>query len=120
MSFELQNHQGKAVVVSFSGRMAGAQVAMIRQGLDAGLKSSHRLVLDCRELEYMDSSGLGALISGLKTALSRGGDLRLAAVSPKVRMMLEITRADRLFSLYQTPSEAVASYDTNPVEPEDH
>jgi len=119
MNVELHNHQGEAVVVSVSGRMAGAEVAMISEGLESGLKSSKRLVLDCRELEYMDSSGLGALISGLKSALSRGGDLRLAGVSPKVRMMLEITRADKLFSLYLTPAEAVASFTGNPIDRED-
>lgn len=55
-----------------------------------------RVVVDLSRTEFMDSSGLGALISGLKTARQAGGDLRIAAPGPQVRSVLELTNLARV------------------------
>jgi anti-sigma B factor antagonist len=54
----------------------------------------------------MDSSGLGALIGCLKAARQAGGDLRIAAVQPQVKMVLELTSMDRVLTSYASADEA--------------
>lgn len=55
--------------------------------------------IDCAALEFLDSSGLGALISLQKLALERGGRLRLLKPGPAVMQVLELTRLHRVFEI---------------------
>lgn len=55
-----------------------------------------RVVLDLSETESMDSSGLGAIVAGLKTARQAGGDLRIAAAGPQVLAVLDLTKLTRV------------------------
>lgn len=71
------------------------------------------IVADLKGATWMNSSGLGMLISGLTTLRSSGGDLRLANLSEKVRRPLEITKLESVFLTYNSVEEAVTSYQTN-------
>jgi len=68
------------------------------------------IVVDMENATWMNSSGLGMLISGLTTLRSSGGDLRLANVSERVRRPLEITKLDSVFSIYNSVEDALKSY----------
>ena len=59
-------------------------------------EGTRRIVVDLGATEFVDSSGLGALIGGLKTARQAGGDLRLAAAGEQVRTVLALTNLDRI------------------------
>lgn len=61
--------------------------------IDAG---TAKIVVDLEATDFMDSSGLGALIGGLKSARQAGGDLRLARPSEQVRTVLKLTNLDRV------------------------
>ncbi len=69
-----------------------------------------RLVVDLGEVSFVDSSGLAALISGLKAARLAGGDLRIARANDQVRSVLTITSLDRVLRPYATVDEATAGY----------
>ncbi len=71
------------------------------------------IVVNLKDATWMNSSGLGMLISGLTTLRSSGGDLRLTNLSEKVRRPLEITKLESVFLTYNSVEEAVASYKTN-------
>ncbi len=71
------------------------------------------IVANLKDATWMNSSGLGMLISGLTTLRSSGGDLRLTNLSEKVRRPLEITKLESVFLTYNSVEEAVASYKTN-------
>src|SRR5262245_34700813 len=60
------------------------------------------LLVDLREVEFMDSSGLGALVSGMKRAQESGGRFALVCTDGPVRKVLAITRLDRAFELVAT------------------
>ncbi len=119
MKTEIITQDNEVSVLKLQGRLAGEEVKKFQKTLQGQLKVSNRLVIDCTELEYLDSSGLGALISGLKSAISHGGDVRLSAVPGKVKMMLEITRADKIFKVHQTADDAVKSYQMSTTNNED-
>ncbi|HNW60820.1 MAG TPA: STAS domain-containing protein [bacterium] len=68
------------------------------------------VVVDLARVQTMNSSGLGALISGLNTMRQAGGDLKLAAVTEKVDHLLIITKLRSVFACFDTVAEAVASF----------
>lgn len=70
----------------------------------------NQLVIDLKEVRFIDSSGLGALVSGYKNASARNGNLKLCALQPQVKSMFELTRLHRVFEIYPGSEEALASF----------
>ena len=70
------------------------------------------VVADLARATWMNSSGLGVLISGLTTVRSSGGDLRLANITERVRRPLEITKLESVFLIYDSVADAVDSFKT--------
>ena len=68
------------------------------------------MVLDCSRVRQMDRFAIHMLLCCLEEAMKRDGDVKLAAVSPSAREILEMTRVDRLFEIYDTETEAVSSF----------
>lgn len=64
--------------------------------VDAGC---HYLVVDCKDLDFVDSMGLGAMISLLRKVRMQKGDLKVAGLNKDVRSVFEITRLHRLFEI---------------------
>ncbi|MEU8224016.1 STAS domain-containing protein [Kribbella sp. NPDC048915] len=65
------------------------------------------VVLDLSGVDFMDSSGLGVLVGAHKEAGNRGGALILAAPSPRVQKIFKVTRLHKVFSVHDTPEDAV-------------
>lgn len=77
----------------------------------AGLVAARRNVLiDLSRVEFMDSSGLSALISGLKAANALGGSVKLSGLRPHVKSMFELTRLHRVFEIFAEADEAARSF----------
>jgi anti-sigma B factor antagonist len=68
------------------------------------------LVIDLGAVTFLDSTGIGALVTSLKRAQAKGGDLRLAHVPHTVRMTLELTSLQSYLPRYATVADALASY----------
>ena len=68
------------------------------------------LVVDLQEVRFVDSSGLGALVSGFKNASARSGNLKLSGLQPQVKSMFELTRLHRVFEIFPAAGEALASF----------
>ncbi|AVZ40370.1 MULTISPECIES: STAS domain-containing protein [unclassified Dietzia] len=98
---------GTAVVVQPTGRLnmvaAPGLRDQLRELVDGG---SRRVVVDLSATEFIDSSGLGALISGLKAARQAGGDLRIAAPNAQVTSVLKLTRLDRVLTAHESADSA--------------
>ena len=98
---------GDFAIVSIFGRLTAAGAPLLRNAvsdlIDAG---TTRIVLDLAATEFVDSSGLGAVIGGLKRARVAGGDLRIAAVPEAVRTVLRLTNLDRVLDTHATPETA--------------
>ncbi len=69
-----------------------------------------RLVLDCSQVQQMDSAGIESLLFCMEQAMKRDGDLKLAAVSPASATIMELMRVDRLFEVYETVDAAARSF----------
>jgi anti-anti-sigma factor len=97
--------------VRLAGRLDLLSAADVKQGLSKAVSDGRRrLVVDLAEVGFIDSSGLGALIGGLKAARLAGGDLRIAGAGDQARVILELTTLDRVLRPYSTVEEALSGY----------
>lgn len=75
------------------------------------LENGHtHLVIDLQDVRFVDSSGLGALVSGFKNATARNGALKLSSLQPQVQSMFELTRLHRVFEIFPNIDLAAASF----------
>lgn len=111
--------------MELSGRIEGVDVMVIElreDNLDASnvrefrdavqslMGDRTRVVLDLAGVKFIDSSGLGALISCLRQVNSRRGDFRLCEMSRTVRALFELMRMHRVFHIHDTRADAVGSF----------
>jgi len=73
-------------------------------------QANSKLVLDLSRLSFVDSSGLGAMLSCLRQLSAKGGDLKLCGMSKQVRALFELVRMHRIFDIYGTKEEAVRAF----------
>ncbi len=84
-------------VITPSGRLTAPGVPQLKHAIeDAIADGQPRIVVDLAATDFVDSSALGALIGGLKSARTAGGDLRIANVTEPVRRVLSLTNLDRV------------------------
>ena len=81
--------------------------AELNRLFDSGIKD---LLIDLKEVRFIDSSGLGVLVSGFKNASARQGSLKLSGLQSQVKSMFELTRLHRVFDIFQTVDDALESY----------
>lgn len=87
-----------------------SNVQDFRESMQSIIKNQARVVLDMSKLKFVDSSGLGALISCLRDTNGRKGDFRLGAVSRSVLALFELMRMHRVFSIHDTVEGCVSSF----------
>ncbi len=113
MQIDISQDEGTAIVRPMAARVDIEVAAELRSALLSLIERGHRhLIVDLKDVEFIDSSGLGALVSALKT-LKRAddsADMRLARVQPGVVSLLEVIRLDRVFSRYETVDLAIRSF----------
>lgn len=98
----------QAAVISIGGRLTASSAPLLRAEIHSLVGAgSNRIVVDLEAAEFVDSSGLGALVGGLKSARQAGGDLRIAAVPANVQTVLRLTNLDRVLHIHPTVSEAL-------------
>jgi anti-sigma B factor antagonist len=74
------------------------------------LQGNSKVVLDLSRLRFVDSSGLGAMLSCLRQLSAMSGYLKLCGMSKQVRGLFELVRMHRIFDIYQTKEEAVHAF----------
>lgn len=108
MPFQSAKDPSGATIVTVEGQLIVANrqdlKTMIQDALEAG---ERRFVLDFGPTAYIDSSGLGALVSINKKVRETGGELRLAGLNEDLRALFELTKLDTLFAISETTAEAL-------------
>jgi anti-sigma B factor antagonist len=96
---------GVAVIVC-PPRVSMAVASSFRDAINAAVAKAPKVVIDLGPTTFIDSSGLGALVSGLKTCRQAGGDLRIAAAGEQVRTVLRLTNLDRILRAHESVEDA--------------
>jgi len=79
--------------------------------VDAG---SYQLIVDMEGVEFLDSTGLGVLVGGLKRVRSHDGWIDLVCMQQRILRVFKITGLNKVFSIYDSVGEAVAAHKRNP------
>ncbi len=100
--------EGAAEIVTLSGTLDASVAPEVRDQLKRIVAEGRvRLVLDLANVNFIDSSGLSALVTAFKAARAAGGDVALANLTPAVRSIVELTRLHRIMDVYETEVAAV-------------
>jgi len=98
---------GEVAVLRCSGRLNMTAAPGLRAAVDETVGGGiNRIVVDLADTSFVDSSGLGALVGGLKSARLAGGDLRIAGAPEQVRTVLALTNLDRVLTPHRTVADA--------------
>jgi anti-sigma B factor antagonist len=92
-----------------------SNAADLKRDIGPVLHANTKLVLDLTRVRFMDSSGLGAMLSCLRQLNAKKGDLKLCGLSKQVRGAFELVRLDRIFEIYPTKADAVRAFQPKPV-----
>lgn len=101
---------GVTVIVCHIENLDASNVKSFKEAIQPLLKDQNQVVLNMAEVKFVDSSGLGALISALRDLNSREGSLKLCALTRSVRALFELMRMNRIFGIYESQDEAVGSF----------
>ena len=100
-------------VLSVSGRVVfGDEASALRDKVKALLATSKQLVLNLGGVSYIDSGGLGVLVSLFTSARSAGGDIKLANLTQRVGDLLQITKLLTVFDVHDSEYKALESFRT--------
>lgn len=113
-SFEIQTTDRAGVkVLSLHGYLDAHTAphfeSTIQSEIDAG---ANRIIADCADLTYISSAGLGVFMSFIEEIRERGGDLKLAAIQPKVYQVFDVLGFPALFDITNSVEEAAAKFAT--------
>lgn len=107
MSFTLSK-EGDVTVVDVDGQLIVGNRQELKQRILQELENGERrFVIDFERTGYIDSSGLGVLVSLSKKIREQGGELRLAALNEDLRTLFELTKLDTLFTIAENREQAL-------------
>ncbi len=113
MSIKLSSRQvGDVTVVDAAGRITlGEGSSALRDTLrDMVAKGQKKILLNLGEVSYIDSSGIGELVSGFTTVTNQGGSLKLLGLTKRVKDLLQITKLYTVFDVHDDEASAVRSF----------
>lgn len=111
MTSSVEAHDGLISVVHLSGRLDITSAAEAKRIFAETVQNgTPRLVVDLENITFIDSSGLSALVSGLRTCRQAGGDLRIAAAGDQPKAVMALTSLDQVFQLCSTVREALNGF----------
>jgi len=113
VSVKLNTRQvGDVSVIDVSGRITlGEGSSTLRDALrELVTKGQKKILLNLGEVSYIDSSGIGELVSGFTTVTNSGGQLKLLNLTKRVKDLLQITKLYTVFDVHETELSAVRSF----------
>ena len=113
MSVKLTTRQvGDVTVIDANGRITlGEGASTFRDTIrDLATQGQKKILLNLSEVSYIDSSGIGEMVSGFTTVTNHGGQLKLLGLSKRVKDLLQITKLYTVFEVFEDEASAVRSF----------
>lgn len=101
---------GGVAVLTLDGKLNMVSAPHLREEVHSCVTAgNNHVAVDLKKVDFIDSSGLGALINGLKATRQAGGDLRIASPTEQVKMVLELTNIDKVLRAYDDAETAFSA-----------
>jgi anti-sigma B factor antagonist len=113
VSVKLTTRQvGDVTVIDATGRITlGEGASHFRDTIrDLATKGDKKLLVNLSDVSYIDSSGIGEMVSGFTTVTNHGGQLKLLGLSKRVKDLLQITKLYTVFEVFEDEASAVRSF----------
>ena len=110
MELTCEDNDSVMVVVLVATQLDASTAADFKHSVTPVLEAYSQIVFDLSQLGFVDSSGLGALLSCLRQLHARGGDLKLCGITKPVRALFELVRMHRVFHIFDTQDEAIRAF----------
>jgi anti-sigma B factor antagonist len=109
LGFEV-DHRGGYAVLAVRGEVDVYTAPRLRERLiELVSQGSHQVVVDLEGVDFLDSTGLGVLVGGLKRLRSHDGDMILVCTQPRILKVFEITGLTKVFSIHDSVESATAA-----------
>jgi len=111
MNFPVKEADNGVMIVSTPKRFTVEVAPELKDILNELVKEQkYKYVIDLSLTEYMDSSGLGAIVSRIAATRANNGDIRLASPTKYVKELLDLTQLSRILGIYEDADSAAKSY----------
>jgi anti-sigma B factor antagonist len=110
MEISVKSVSSTVNIVSFNGALNARSAEEAKQTFRNLVEQEiTQVIVDLQEVPFIDSSGLAALVSGLKTLGGESANLKLAAPQSQARLLFELTMFDRVFEIHDSVDDALNS-----------
>jgi anti-sigma B factor antagonist len=110
MNFEVSRHGGVTIVEVTGQLIVGNRQELKEDVLRLLEEGGRKFLIDFRDTAYIDSSGLGVLVSLSKKIREKGGEMRLSNLNEDLRTLFELTKLDTLFHIAESRDEALKGF----------
>jgi anti-sigma B factor antagonist len=105
------DRQGEVTVAMITvDELDASNTGELKRDMAPILDANTKMVVDLSRIRFIDSSGMGAMLSCLRQVSSKGGDLKLCGMSKQVRSAFELVRMHRIFDVFGTRDEAIRAF----------
>jgi len=112
MTLSIENIRNISVVTVPGTTLDASSAKDFKAAIQPVLLPEAKVILDLSQLKFVDSSGLGAMLSSLRQLNGAGGDLKLCGMNKSIRSLFELVRMHRVFEIFNTREEAARSFET--------
>lgn len=105
-----KSKEGVSVIEITVSSLDASNTDAFKDAVKPLMEEAHRITLDMKMLDFMDSSGLGSLVWMLRESENRHGAIRLASVTRPVQTLLEMVRMHRIFQIHASVPDAIKAY----------
>lgn len=110
MEIAVEQVENVAIVEIPVEELDASNAGELKHDMAPVLEANAKLVIDLRRVRFVDSSGLGAILSCLRLLGAKGGELKLCGMTKQVRAAFELVRMHRIFDILPSRDEAVLAF----------
>ena len=100
--------EGECYIVDLAGEIDVYTSPKVKDALSELIdRGSYHLTINLEKVRYIDSTGLGVLIGGLKRVREHGGTVNLVCTNPQIKKIFDITGLVKIFGIYETEDAAL-------------
>ncbi len=110
MNLEIEASGDVTVVTLRAEHLDASAAEEFKRDMQAVVDASRKVVFDMSPLQFVDSAGLGAILSCMRRLNAANGDLKLCGLTKPVRAVFEISRMHRIFDIFPTRVEAIQAF----------